>query len=108
MVSKAAQEDDELARNLLNEAGSWLSMGLATVVNLFSPDLVVLTGGVMRGNPLMLSIVRREIDSHILPQLPHPFPVVLTELDEDVGALGAATLILDEEFELGFAERLSS
>ena len=107
MVSKAALEHDDLALRVLDEAGTWLSVGLAVVINLFSPDLVVLTGGVMRGNHLLLSIVQREIDQYILPLLPHPFPVVLTWLDENVGALGAATLILDQEFEGGFADRMA-
>jgi glucokinase-like ROK family protein len=107
IVTTAAQQGDELALSLLEEAGTWLGMGIATAVNLYSPDLVVLTGGVMRRNTLLLSIVQRQVDRYSLTQLPRPFPVVLTELDEMQGALGAATLILDMEYETGFAQRLA-
>ena len=106
MVTNAALEGDSMALNLLDEAGTWLGLGIATAVNLISPDMVVLTGGVMRRNTLLLSIVQRELNRYILKQLPRPFPVVLTKLDEMQGALGAATLILDTEYESGFMERL--
>ncbi len=106
LITTAALEGDSMALSLLEEAGVWLGMGIATAVNLYSPDMVVLTGGVMRQNNLLLSIVQREVDRHVLKQLPRPFPIVLTELDEMQGALGAATLILDTEYAQGFGERL--
>ncbi len=106
MVTNAALEGDDLALSLLDEAGTWLGLAIATAVNLMSPDLVVLTGGVMRGNTLLLSIIQRELNHYTLTQLPRPFPLVLTELDEMQGALGAATLILDTEYEHGFMQRL--
>jgi glucokinase-like ROK family protein len=105
LVTKAALNGDKLANDLLSDAGAWLGMALATAVNLFSPEKVILTGGVMRGNPLLLSIVRDSAHKYILRQLPD-LPILLTELDEFAGALGAATFVLDAEFENGFARRL--
>jgi glucokinase-like ROK family protein len=106
-VMRAALDGDDLALKLIDDAGQWLGVGVAILINLFSPDLVVLTGGVMRHNTLLSEVVQREADQHILAQLPRPFPIRLTSLDEYAGALGAATLILDREFESGFAERLA-
>lgn len=106
-VTEAARQGDRLALDLLQNAGGWLGMALATAVNLFSPQKIVLTGGVMRGNDLLLAIIQESAERYALPQLPRPLPIVMTELDDQVGALGAATLILDREFESGFAERLS-
>lgn len=107
-VTAAAREGDRLALDLLNSAGMWLGMALATAINLFSPQKIVLTGGVMRGNQVLFNSIREAAERYALPQLPRPLPLVLTELDDQVGALGAATLILDQEFEQGFAWRLST
>jgi predicted NBD/HSP70 family sugar kinase len=106
-VIEAARQGDRLSLDLLQNAGGWLGMALATAINLFSPQKIVLTGGVMRGNDLLLAIIQEAAERYALPQLPRPLPIVMTELDDQVGALGAATLILDREFEAGFAERLS-
>ncbi|MCC7205999.1 MAG: ROK family protein [Anaerolineae bacterium] len=108
MVAHAAQAGDDLALDLLNSAGMWLGMALATVLNLFAPQRVILTGGVMRGNDLLLSIVRESAERYTLPHAARPLPIVLTQLSDDVGALGAALLALDEEFDRGFAWRLAA
>lgn len=107
MVTAAALSGDPLALELLREAGTWLGLGIATVFNLFAPEQVVITGGVMRRNHLLLGIVQEVAERYALPQFPRPLPIVLTALDESVAALGAATLILDAAFAGGFAARLS-
>lgn len=107
MVTQAALAGDQIAQEILADAGMWVGMALGTLVNLFSPKLVVLTGGVMRGNTLLFGIIRQAAYQHMLTQIRADVSLVLTELDEQVGALGAATLILDAEFEQGFAERLN-
>lgn len=106
-VTEAAQQDDELAISVLRKAAAYLGVGVATAVNLFSPDKLILTGGVMRGNEVLFDMVCEEAQQHTLRQLPEPFPVLLTELDAQAAALGAATLALDAEFSHGFAARLS-
>jgi glucokinase-like ROK family protein len=108
MVTEAAVNGDWLALDLLHDAGTWLGLGIATVLNLFAPKKVVLTGGVMRGNDLLLHIVQEVANRYTLPQFTRPLPIVLTRLDEQVAALGAATLILDAMFDNGFSEKLSS
>ena len=107
LVTEAARSGDRLALDLLHDAGTWLGLGIETVMNLFAPEKVVLTGGVMRRNALLLQTVREVAERYALPQHPRPLPILLTPLDELAAALGAATLILDEAFESGFMERLS-
>ena len=107
LVTEAARAGDQLALDLLREAGTWLGLGVATVINLFAPERVVLTGGVMRRNDLLLAVVQEVAEYYTLPQFSRPLPIVLTRLDEQVAALGAATLILDSMFATGFREELS-
>lgn len=107
MVAHAAQAGDDLALDLLNSAGMWLGMALAIAINLLAPQRVVLTGGVMRGNELLFSIVRDAAERYALPAAARPLPLMLTRMNDDVGALGAALLALDEEFDRGFARRLA-
>ncbi|NWG15862.1 MAG: ROK family protein [Chloroflexi bacterium] len=107
MVTLAAQAGDQLAIDLLNQAGLWLGIALATAINLLSPQKIILTGGVMRHNHLLLAAVQDAAERYALPHAPRPLPISLSRFDNEVGALGAATLILDAEFDSGFARRLT-
>ena len=48
-VFEAAEQDDALGRAVVDEAGYALGVGLANIVNIFNPELIVLGGGLARG-----------------------------------------------------------
>jgi predicted NBD/HSP70 family sugar kinase len=107
MIVQAARDGDAVALSLLEHAGQWLGFGLATLVNLYSCAHVVMTGSVMRENDLLLEIIRREALRYIIRPMRDHVHMKLTALDLFASAVGAATFVLDAEFERGFAERLA-
>jgi predicted NBD/HSP70 family sugar kinase len=106
-VAEAAQAGDAVARSLLEYAGGWLGLGLATLVNLYSCERIILTGSAMRGNPVLLEVIQREIQRYIIRAIREHIQVLPSELDEAASAIGAATFILDAEFGHGFEARLA-
>ena len=106
LIRRAAEAGDAPALALFEYASQWLGAAVATLVNLFSVELIVLTGSVMRGNPILLDMVREQARPQFVPYIRDHVQLVLTELDDSAPALGAATFVLDTEFEQGFAERL--
>ena len=48
-VFDAAEQGDALSRAVVDEAGYALGVGLANIVNIFNPELIVLGGGLARG-----------------------------------------------------------
>mgnify|MGYP000708999048 CR=1 FL=1 len=106
LIQQAAEAGDPAAISLFEYASQWLGTALATLANLFSIDLIVLTGSVMRGNPLLLEMVREQARSQFVPHIRDRVQIMLTELADSAPALGAATFVIDTEFDQGFAERL--
>ena len=47
MISKAAQGGDEYSRKVIRETGEWIGVGVASLVNLLNPEMVVLSGGMI-------------------------------------------------------------
>jgi predicted NBD/HSP70 family sugar kinase len=80
-----------------------LGAGLATLVNLFNPETIVLAGSVgLRITPAVLGDIRRAAERY---SLPHPFEsvrIVRGQLGHDAVALGAATLVVDHHLANGF------
>ncbi|MCA5893863.1 ROK family glucokinase [Isoptericola sp. NEAU-Y5] len=92
-VTKAAQEGDELAVELLANLGRWIGEGSASVAALLDPELIVIGGGVGAAGELLLSPVRKGYEAQ-LSALGHR-PVAQIELAQhgnEAGIIGAADL----------------
>lgn len=87
---------DEAADALLAEVAEQLGAGLATLVNLFNPERIVLQGwlGLVLG-PVLLDAIRTQTRAYALARPFSQVEIVLGELGPDAVALGAATLVVD-------------
>ncbi|GAA1739641.1 ROK family glucokinase [Isoptericola hypogeus] len=92
-VTRAAQEGDELAVELLATLGRWIGEGSASVAALLDPELIVIGGGVGAAGDLLLSPVRKAYEAQ-LSALGHR-PVAQIEVAQhgnEAGIIGAADL----------------
>lgn len=94
-LADAAAVGDPLAVTLIREAGARIGGVLAGLVSFFNPGLVVITGGIAGfGHPLLAEI-RSVVYRRSLPLATGNLPLVLSELGELGGVIGAARLISD-------------
>ena len=95
VVFAAAAEGDKAALALFERVGHWLGVGIASLVTIFDPDLVVVGGGVAATGDLLLAPARASFERyvHARDQRDLP-PVVPARLGADAGLVGAATLAL--------------
>jgi glucokinase len=95
-VAKAARQLDEPARAVMREAGRYLGIGMSNVANLFDPEIIVLTGGVLRAGEPFLGPARDTLVAMTDAQRRRPMRLDKSSLDRDTGILGAAALAFDE------------
>ena len=91
-VAAAAVQGDAFANAVLNRAVEGLAVGLANVVHLFNPDLIILGGGVSEGFTQLnlLSTIRERIHDRLMSELHKVFDLVPSVLGDNSGLLGAA------------------
>ncbi|HSL00656.1 MAG TPA: ROK family protein [Rubrobacteraceae bacterium] len=94
-VTSLAREGDEAALSVLEEAGTWLGIGLAGFVNIFNPEVVAVGGGVMQAGELILEAARREVRLRARSPSRDLARVKVATLGPDSGVLGAAALARD-------------
>ena len=94
-VTELAIKGDPLAREVIAEAGRHLGVALASLANIFDPDVIVIGGGVSAVGDLMLEPARQELQSRALPPM-NRTPVQLAELGPEAGMIGAAAMALIE------------
>jgi glucokinase len=97
LVTDAAKKGDPVAVHVLAEVGRRLGEGIAGLVNILDPDLVVVGGGVIEAGDLMLDPARRAYrDCVEAPEHRYEVPILPAALGNEAGAVGAAALALDE------------
>lgn len=93
-VARAALEYDETARTTLRVAGRYLGIGMSNVVNIFDPDVIVLSGSVVKAGEPYLGPARDELNERMQAQRRRPMRLDVTRLGTDAGILGAAAFAL--------------
>ncbi len=92
---EAAQAGDDGAKRALQTYAVYLARGIAALVNVFDPELVVLGGGLVQGNAELVAEASRETDRRIFAREVRRVRVVASSLGYEAGVLGAAALALD-------------
>ncbi len=81
--------DNKKSRAILKEMSGYLGRGIASLINIFDPEVVVLTGGVCETGDIFLNKIRKVAKRHII--IPRDVPIQWTKLDHP-GILGASLL----------------
>jgi glucokinase len=86
----AAAAGDEVAADLLQEAGTALGACAVAIVNAFNPAMLILGGGVMEAVPALAVAVQRAVRLSALQSAAQRVRIVPAALGGDAGAVGAA------------------
>ena len=92
LVAQAADEGDWEAGAILDEAMAYLGVGMANLVDLLNPQLLVIGGGLTKMGERLFEPVRRIIDRRAFPVVAKAVEVRRAQLGDDVGLLGAAAV----------------
>lgn len=87
---RRAEAGDERALAALADCGFWLGVALASVVNLFSPQAIVLGGYFAPIAPWLKPAIERELDARVLGGRRAVPPVVPSTLGPEAALRGAA------------------
>ncbi len=94
-VLREAAAGSATAQAALDHVGTWLGFGLASLVNLLNPQLIVLGGRFGRMYPFVTRALHAELDRRTLPAARSLVTVIPTSLGVDAPLLGAAELALE-------------
>ena len=92
VVAAAARAGDALALEIVAEAVAYLGMGIANIVSLLNPEIVVVGGGLFHAADVLLEPVRREVGRWAQPLAARGVRIELSGLGEDAGLYGCGKL----------------
>jgi glucokinase len=89
-ICELAQQGESVALQAVEHEAFYLGLGLANLINLFTPDAIVLSGSVMKSAPLFLDRIRAVIRSGCRFVPAEKTQLTLASLGEDTNLIGAA------------------
>ncbi len=95
-VTRAALDGDEEAVQIMRDFAWWFALGVANLVNILDPDVVVVGGGLTDAGDLFLEPARRAFADLVLASRHRAtVPLVPAALGPEAGAIGAGLLAAD-------------
>ncbi|MFH0732533.1 MAG: ROK family protein [Candidatus Omnitrophota bacterium] len=94
LITKAAKKKDLLAIEVLKETGSYLGVGLAGIVNVLNPKMLIIGGGVSKAGEFIFTSLIKQLN--ITAMKPHlkGLKIIRASFPDEAGIIGAAALVL--------------
>jgi glucokinase-like ROK family protein len=93
LIVEAADKNDEVALQALEETGRWLGIGFASLMNVINPRRVVFGGPLSRAHEYLLPRIRQTVSERAWDWVHERAEIVLAAHGEDAAALGGVAII---------------
>jgi len=91
-VYEAGRDGDELALAVFKRFGMYLGIGLANLINLIDPQIIVIAGGAVNGWDLFAEEMYRQVEERAFRTTAQQVKIARAECGDNAGLLGAARL----------------
>ena len=92
-IFEAVDKEDPLANEIINNTAYYLGLALSQIVTVLAPEKIVIGGGVSKANNLLLDPTIQYFKRFSNEKLAKQTEIVLAELENDAGMIGAANLV---------------
>lgn len=109
-IMEAASNGDTFAIELFSEAGYNLGLGIAILITLLNPELIVLSGRGAAAGKLWLPPIQQAINEHCIPKIAEDTEIQLSTFGRNVDLIGAAALVMEnyEKIPLPYQNKTAS
>lgn len=90
IIARVARKGDPVAREVFTEVGQYIGIGVANILALFDPDIVIVSGGIARAGRVLFDPIRKTVKNLVLGVEHRTFRITSAQLGDDAGILGAA------------------
>jgi N-acetylglucosamine repressor len=96
-VVTAAKSGDMFAIQLLSKIGFTLGKGIAILIQLLNPEIIILGGPISSARQYLLAPIQQAINRYCLEKISNNAKIEISEIDEDeAGLLGTTAMVFDK------------
>ena len=98
-ISIAAQNGDDVARQIWSEIADWLGTALSSIAWLLNPDAFVIGGGVAQAGALLFEPLERKVQSMLSTVVYEKLKILPATFSNEAGIIGNAAMAADSALE---------
>jgi predicted NBD/HSP70 family sugar kinase len=95
VIIEGARKGDQYCIELLSDVGFMLGKGIAILIHILNPGLIVLSGRGAKAEKILMSPVQQALNQYCIPRLVEHTEIVVSRLVQDAGLTGAAALVME-------------
>lgn len=95
VVINAANAGDQFAISLFSKVGKWLGRGIAFLIQIFNPELIIIGGQVAVANQFIMAPIQQAINTYSNRDISNDTEIKFSELGSKAGTMGAAAYALE-------------
>jgi predicted NBD/HSP70 family sugar kinase len=95
IITDAAKAGDSEAIEALTEAGAVIGLGVANLINIFNPEMIVIGGPLIGAGEFLLPAILERARLRSLPDLQSQASIVLSASGADASLIGAVALVVE-------------
>lgn len=95
-VFKEAEAGDEVAKDIIDNALTYLGIGVANAIATFDPEMIIIGGGVSKAGDIVFDTVKKVINKRCFKSMAESCEIVSAGLGSDAGVVGAVALAIIE------------
>ena len=99
LIIEAANLGDQFAINILSEIGISLGKGIAILIQIFNPELIILEGKIAEANQFITTPIQQSLNTYTMIQLKERTQISLSTLGKNSSLLGATVAVMEHIFQ---------
>lgn len=104
-VINAARQGDEFCISILNEVGKAMGKGLAYIIQLLNPEVIVLSGPLSKARQYVLFPIQQSLNRLCLEKISGNTSIIISEMGDQSALLGTSEMVFQKVFtEIEFDE----
>lgn len=99
-IRKRAAAGDRICLNAMEEAGSYLGLGISNLINLFDPEIIIIGGEGTAGSEFLIPSMKEQITKNTAYGLHKGIEIIHLDMDDHLWTRGVATLVFREVYRI--------
>jgi len=98
-IIEAMENGDVFAIELISQAGYYLGKGIAGLIHIFNPEMVIIGGKVASAKDFLLDPIHQSLNKYTINRIKQDTQIIASSLEGKVKLLGAVAMVMNRLFE---------
>jgi len=94
------EQDKEMITRNVKKNAEYMGIGISNTIKMFNPELIIIHGEIIKFGNKYLSKVKESVSKNTFPKVKDNYNIQFSKLGENVGLIGATSIVFDNIFDL--------